>query len=146
MLQEYHELFWQESLDDERARAAFVESVRDLMEKKRRESEARGDTGVYIHLLFRVLCRVTAQKTRAAIAETFPEAVVTGMSETLFGNENNTSVLKVSFTFLQRSRVQLLEYLGPPADYEKAGKVLDQADPRGQGGDALLLRGVHGSP
>ena len=126
MLQEYHELFWQESLDDERARAAFVESVRDLMEKKRRESEARGDTGVYIHLLFRVLCRVTAQKTRAAIAETFPEAVVTGMSETLFGNENNTSVLKVSFTFLQRSRVQLLEYLGPPADYEKAGKVLGE--------------------
>ena len=120
MLQECHKIFW------ETDRADFVEDVRKLLLKKKQESEERQDKAVYIHLIFRLLCRVTAEETRAAIEEVMPNAVVTGMSETLYGNESLTSVLRMNFIFLRRSQVQLLEYLGPPDRYAEAGQELSE--------------------
>ena len=120
MLQECHKLEWETDLP------GFVADVRELMLRKKKESEARGDRAVYIHLLFRSLCRETARETRAAIAEAFPQAVVTGMSETLFGIGSQDPLLKINITCFGSSQVQLLEYLGGPEGYAGAGAELGE--------------------
>ena len=52
MIQECHELYW------ETDRTEFINSLKKLLQEKKVESEARGDTTVYIHLLFCMLCQV----------------------------------------------------------------------------------------
>ena len=118
MLQECHALYW------ETDRPAFIAKLRELLLAKKAESEARKDSAVYIHLLFHLLCRGTATQTRAAIAEIFPQAVVTGMSEALYGNNSKESVLKLNITFMQTARVSALEYTGAPEGYAQAGEIL----------------------
>ena len=95
MIQECHRLYWETDRPD------FIAALKKLLRKKKAESEARGDTTVYIHLLFCMLCQVTASQTRAAIEEVFPEAVVTGMTETLFATVDYESMLRLNFTFME---------------------------------------------
>ena len=118
MIQECHKLYW------ETDRPAFISSVKKLLREKRAESEARGDSAVYIHLLFRLLCQVTASQTRAAIEEVFPEAVVTGMTETIYGSYSDESMLKLNINFMESADVTLLEYTGSPDLYQEAGVEL----------------------
>ena len=105
-------------------RPAFIAKVKEVLWEKRAESDARADSAVYIHLLFRLLCKVTATQVRAAIAEIFPQAVVTGMSEALYGSDKNDSVLQMNMTFLEKSRIEQIEYTGSPTGYAKAGQEL----------------------
>ncbi len=120
MLQECHKRYWESD------RADLIESVKKLLRWKKKESEQRHDTAIYIHMLFRLISADTAREIREAIAEIMPEAVVTGMTETLYVNEDLESMLRMNITFLQSSRVQLLEYLGPPECYEEAGRTLGE--------------------
>jgi hypothetical protein len=120
MIQECHKLYW------ETDRPTFIDSLKQLLREKKAESEARGDTTVYIHLLFCMLCQVTASQTRAAIEEVFPEAVVTGMTETLFGSESYESMLRLNFTFMESAEVSILEYIGSPDLYREAGQELSR--------------------
>ena len=120
MLQECQKIYWESD------RADFIESVKKRLRRKKKESEQRQDSAIYIHLIFRLLSSDTARETREAIAEVMPEAVVTGMTETLYVNEDLESLLRLNITFLQRSRVKLMEYLGPPECYEEAGKTIGE--------------------
>ena len=120
MLQECHKIYWESD------RADFIESVKKRLRRKKKESEQRQDSAIYIHLLFRLLSSDTARETREAIAEVMPEAVVTGMTETLYVNEDLESMLRMNITFLQHSHVKLMEYLGPPECYEEAGKTIGE--------------------
>ncbi len=118
MIQESFTLRW------ETDRPAFIAKVKEVLWEKRAKSDARADSAVYIHLLFRLLCKVTATQVRAAIAEFFPQAVVTGMSEALYGSDKNDSVLQMNMTFLEKSRIEQIEYTGSPTGYAKAGQKL----------------------
>ena len=120
MLQECHKIYWESD------RPTFVEAVKKVLWQKKHESEERQDRAVYIHLLFRMLCGVTATQVREAIAEIMPDAVVTGMAETLFGDENLDSVLRMNITYLRCSKVETIEYLGPPNRYEEAGQEMGE--------------------
>ena len=120
MIQECHELYW------ETDRTEFINSLKKLLQEKKVESEARGDTTVYIHLLFCMLCQVTASQTRMVIREVFPEAVVTGMTETLFGSESYKSMLRLNFSFMESAEVSILEYTGSPDLYHEAGLELSR--------------------
>ena len=120
MIQECHELYW------ETDRTEFINSLKKLLQEKKVESEARGDTTVYIHLLFCMLCQVTASQTRMVIREVFPEAVVTGMTETLFGSESYKSMLRLNFAFMESAEVSILEYTGSPDLYHEAGLELSR--------------------
>ena len=104
----------------------MIESVKKLLHRKKKESEQRHDIAIYIHMLFRLISADTAREIREAIAEIMPEAVVTGMTETLYVNEDLESMLRMNITFLQSSKVHLLEYLGPPECYEEAGRTLGE--------------------
>ena len=103
MLQESHKIYWESD------RPTFVEAVKKVLWQKKHESEERQDRAVYIHLLFRMLCGVTATQVREAIAEIMPDAVVTGMAETLFGDEDPDSVLRMNITYLRCSKVETIE-------------------------------------
>lgn len=118
MIQKNFTLHW------ENDRPTFVAKVKETLFSLKTASTARHDTAIYIHLLFRLLCRETATQVRTTIAEIFPEAVVTGMSETLYGSENTDSLLQMNITFLQQSQVTLLEYIGSPERYAQAGLEL----------------------
>ncbi|SHK47250.1 Signal transduction histidine kinase [Selenomonas ruminantium] len=118
MIQEGFTIRW------ETDRPAFVAKVKEILWQKKAESADRQDNAVYIHLLFRLLCRVTATQVRTAIREVFPQAVVTGISEALYGSEKRDSVLQMNMTFLESSRVDLLEYTGSPDGYAVAGQEL----------------------
>ena len=120
MIQECHRLYWETDRPD------FIAALKKLLREKKAESEARGDTTVYIHLLFCMLCQVTASQTRAAIEEVFPEAVVTGMTETLFATVDYESMLRLNFTFMESAEVSLLEYTGSPDLYHEAGLELSR--------------------
>ena len=120
MLQECHKRYWESD------RLDLIESVKKLLRRKKKESEARHDSAIYIHMLFRLISADTAREIREAIAEIMPEAVVTGMTETLYVNEDLESMLRMNITFLQHSKVQLLEYLGPPEGYEEAGREMGE--------------------
>ena len=120
MLQECHKRYWESD------RLDLIESVKKLLRRKKKESDARHDSAIYIHMLFRLISADTAREIREAIAEIMPEAVVTGMTETLYVNEDLESMLRMNITFLQHSKVQLLEYLGPPECYEEAGRTLGE--------------------
>ena len=56
MLQECHKKYWESDRTD------LIESVKRLLRRKKKESEQRGDTAIYIHLLFRLLSAETARE------------------------------------------------------------------------------------
>ena len=118
MLQECHKKYWESD------RADLIESLKKLLRRKKRESEQRGDAAIYIHLLFRLLSAETARAVREAIAEIMPQAVVSGMTETIFVNEDMESMLRINITFFSHGSVKLMEYLGPSECYEEAGKTI----------------------
>ena len=118
MLQECHKKYWESDRTD------LIESVKRLLRRKKKESEQRGDTAIYIHLLFRLLSAETAREVLEAIVEIMPQAVVTGMTETIFVNEDMESMLRMNFTFFSHGSVKLMEYLGPSECYEEAGKTI----------------------
>ena len=55
MLQECHKIYWESD------RADFIESVKKRLRRKKKESEQRQDSAIYIHLLFRLLSSDTAR-------------------------------------------------------------------------------------
>jgi hypothetical protein len=116
MLQECHKKYWESDRED------FIESVKKLLRRKKKESDQRHDSAIYIHMLFRLISADTAKELREAIAEIMPEAVVTGMTETLFVNEDMESMLRMNITYLQHSRVKLMEYLGLPNAMKKPAR------------------------
>ena len=122
MLQEHYEL----SL--EIGREKFLTGVKALMMQKAEESARRQDSAVYIHLLFCMIEKDVAKEVRETIRQYLPQAVVTGMSETLFGSDRKEISVKINFTFFASSQVQLICYEGFPADYGEEGRLFFSAD------------------
>ena len=77
MLQECHKKYWESDRED------FIESVKKLLRRKKKESDQRHDSAIYIHMLFRLISADTAKELREAIAEmkVFAEAIESGAGE-----------------------------------------------------------------
>ena len=66
---------------------AFLQGVEMLLAQKKQESAERGDSAIYIHLI----CTAVSPPLALAMADIWqriwPEAVITGLSETIFDTE-----------------------------------------------------------
>ncbi|MCR5756677.1 MAG: response regulator [Selenomonas sp.] len=120
MIQEHYELSLQAGYD------SFKVGLSHLLEQKAVEMVQRRDCAVYIHLLFCMMDKEVAEYVRKIIHEVLPQAVVSGMSETIFGTDKIEVSLKLNFVFFQHSQVHLLNCDGCPLDYAAAGRMLGQ--------------------
>ena len=103
----------------------FLQGVEMLLAQKKQESAERGDSAVYIHLI----CTAVSHPLALAMADIWqriwPEAVVTGLSETIFDTDSQlVSMVRFNFTYMARSRVQLLVHKGCDGDYRQIGLAL----------------------
>ena len=104
---------------------AFLQGVEMLLAQKKQESAERGDSAVYIHLI----CTAVSPPLALAMADIWqriwPEAVITGLSETIFDTERKVlSAVRFNFTYMARSRVQLFVHKGCEGDYRQIGLEL----------------------
>ena len=77
---------------------------------------------LYLHLIFHGMNGALAEHILTRIKEVLPEAVVTGITETLFEYTNDTESLIISANFFIHSEIKLLQIDGAPADYAQEGK------------------------
>jgi len=118
MIQEHYELSLQAGYD------SFKIGLNQLLEQKGDEMVQRQDRAVYIHLLFCMMDKEVAEYVRKTIHEVLPQAVVSGMSETIFGTDKTEVSLKLNFVFFSHSQVYLLNCDGCPLDYGAAGRMM----------------------
>ena len=81
---------------------------------------------LYIHLIFHGIALAGAEGINQLIKDTLPQAVVTGMPETLFSVSDGLKRLIISVNYLCKSRVKLLELQGLPSNYELDGKKMGE--------------------
>lgn len=103
---------------------SFMSGLETLLQDKAAEAAERGDTAIYIHLLFSMMEKDMARQIREKIQAIMPQAVVTGMSETVFGMEEKIVGVKLNFSFFAASKVELFTCSGELADYGQAGQQL----------------------
>lgn len=110
----------------------FLAELTKLLKKIQSMTNAAGER-LYIHLLFRKTDQKVAQAARDTIRKHLPQAVVTGMSETLFGENRGLSSLKINITSFSASRLHLFEYIGCPGknytvEGERIGKLIQNIE------------------
>ncbi len=105
---------------------SFMSGLETLLQDKAAEAAARGESAIYIHLLFTMMEKDIARQVREKIRDIMPQAVVTGMSETMFGMEQELTGVKLNFNFFAESQVKLVTCSGNPADYGQAGRQLGE--------------------
>jgi len=76
---------------------------------------------LYLHLVFSGFKPELGKAIHALIREKLPQAVLTGMTETLFVQTLETVKLQINANFWESGRVEVLEYRGRPDDYEAEG-------------------------
>lgn len=103
---------------------AFMTGVDMLLKQKAAESERRGDSAIYIHLLLLTMDRKITEKVCAKIADIMPQAVVTGMAENLLGEMKETATIRFNFTFFRTGHAELIVREGCDGDYAEAGRKL----------------------
>ena len=81
---------------------------------------------LYLHLIFHGMNGALAEHILTRIKEVLPEAVVTGITETLFGYANDTESIIISANFFMHSEIKLLQIEGAPADYAQEGKKIGE--------------------
>ena len=86
---------------------SFMSGLETLLQDKAAEVAARGEKAIYIHLLFTMMEKDIARQVREKIREIMPQAVVTGMSEAMFGMQEEMPGVKLNFNFFAHAGVQL---------------------------------------
>ena len=111
-----------------RAQAAgqFWRELNDLLSRAAKAYDTFKATGLYLHIVFTNVTNNKAVRIRESIAWHLPQAVVTGLAETIFAQEAVPPSVTFNFTFLQGSRAELLEYDGCPCNYGQTGTELGQ--------------------
>lgn len=106
MRQEAYELSILDGVD------SFMSGLESLLHDKAAEAAERGDTAIYIHLLFSMMEKDMARQIREKIQAIMPQAVVMGMSETVFGMEEEIVGVKLNFSFFAASKVEFFLFRG----------------------------------
>ena len=91
-----------------------------LAEIKERATNLKSSC-LYLHIIFSGFKMETGRQLYEEIKACLPEAVTTGMTETLFVQKLEQVKLQINAMFWEDTRVELLEYKGRPADYAAEG-------------------------
>ena len=81
---------------------------------------------VYLHLLFRGMDKELALIILKVIRERLPQAVVTGITETIFDASIDEVHIKINTILFFQSEVKLLTIAECPADYKQLGQELSR--------------------
>ena len=102
----------------------FLAKLDAYLGQKAEESQKRGDSAVYIHVIFKLLDYDIAAQAVEKITQNFPQAVTTGLTETIFGCIEQNACLKLNIVFLETSTVTAFAYEGCEGDYRQIGLEL----------------------
>lgn len=122
MLQKDYEI----TLPVSRQQAALTEVIPVLAEIKE-QAEKRNASCLYLHIIFSGFQQEIGRRLYTAIKAYLPQAIITGMTETLFVQKLEQVRLELNVMFWAESQVRLLEYKGRLADYAAEGKKMGQA-------------------
>ena len=81
---------------------------------------------LYLHIIFHGMNRALAEHILRLVKEVLPQAVVTGMTETIFEYADESEFLVISANFFMKSEVKLFQLEGAPTDYELEGNNLGE--------------------
>ena len=116
MLQKNYEI----SLPVDRQEEMLTELLPQLQEIGE-TAAARQSSCLYLHLVFSGFKPAVGRKIHRLIREKLPQAVITGMTETLFVQKLDNVKLQINVNYWQSGRVEILDYEGRPQDYADAG-------------------------
>ncbi len=92
----------------------LLQEIADLAQK--RQSRC-----LYLHLVFSGFRLAVGEQIHHYLREKLPQAVITGMTETLFVQKVEQVKLQINANFWQHGQVEVFEYRGCPADYVAEG-------------------------
>ena len=81
---------------------------------------------LYLHLIFHGIRQLPAKHILNLIKEVLPQAIVTGMTETLFETAKGAEYVMISANFFRYSEIKLLQFDGTPTDYAQEGKRMGE--------------------
>ncbi|WP_294520788.1 hypothetical protein [uncultured Anaerovibrio sp.] len=81
---------------------------------------------LYIHLIFHRIPQSIVDRIRSAIRTILPQAVVTGMPETVFAEKKENSYLIINANIYLKTDLKILSYNGMPDDYEALGRQIGE--------------------
>ena len=103
------------------AAGKFWRELNDLLSMAAEAYGILKATGLYLHIVFTNVGKGDAMRIRESVAWHLPQAVVSGITETIFERSEVPPAVTFNFTFLQGSKVELLEYNGLSGEYEEKG-------------------------
>ena len=81
---------------------------------------------LYLHLIFHGIRQRPAKHILNLIKEVLPQAIVTGMTETIFETAKGAEYVMISANFFRYSEIKLLQFDGTPTDYAQEGKRMGE--------------------
>ena len=121
MLQKRYTIFKDVSYPEEK----WEELVGILNDIKTQFTYHKGKS-LYIHLIFHRIPQSIVEKIRSAIRKILPQAVVTGMPETVFAEKKENSYLIINSNIYFKTDLKFLSYDGMPDDYEALGRQIGE--------------------
>ena len=98
--------------------------ISSILAEIRQQGKELKASAVYLHLVFRGIAKSEGRAICCQLHRELPEAVFTGMTETLFASKEEEPLLRVNCSIFTEAHVQLLEYVGCPDHYREAGLAL----------------------
>ncbi len=86
----------------------------DILTEIKQQGEELGVSSIYLHLLFWGISKTEGQAIYRQLRAEILKAVITGMTETMFGNQEECPSFKLNCNFFTEANVKLLEYVGCP--------------------------------
>ncbi|ORU00631.1 signal transduction histidine kinase [Anaerovibrio sp. JC8] len=121
MLQKKYTIFKDVSAPEEK----WEELLQILHEIQSQFKKAKGRS-LYLHLLFHGIPIIIAQKIRNAIGQLLPQAVVTGMVETIFTQKKENRYLLINANIFFNADIKLFSLDDMLEDYIKLGQQLGE--------------------
>lgn len=118
MLQKNYLIYKRESVEQMQA---ALSSILAEIRQQGRELQA---SSIYLHFIFRGIAKSEGRAICCQVHQELPEAVFTGMTETLFASKDLEPLLRINCSIFTEAKVQLLEYVGCPTHYGEVGLEL----------------------
>ena len=101
----------------------FLKEIQPLLLEMEEQAQTYQASCLYLHLVFSGVMPAMVQSIQQLLREKLPQAVITGMTETLFVQKLDQVKLQINANFWQSGRVEVLEYEGKPTNYETEGHI-----------------------
>lgn len=102
------------------------QALKDVLGEIKQKYVEKDARTLYLHIVFHGMNCDDADCVHKLVKTLLPQAVVTGMPETLFAYEDDKEFLVFNTIFFMKSEVKLLEIDTVPGDYELEGKKMGE--------------------